>query len=349
MGQEQIAMAIICNRRSGASALSRLSAPRRDRRTGGVGLLVRKKTEGGRRMPAPKARSKGSMRRLAAARDPVDGVEIPQPIYTDFYYSMPPEDEPSDALTYEEVVELVGAGVISESTSVWAESDDVSMEDWKEFGACKKEFGFPVRDGGTVCGWLEKKASFRQPWSKVYCVLYPGSTPPRIGEYTTVNAMAEFATIDLGSCSAVRGSTVETADSTEFEVVSTDVGTVRLRAPNDEAKALWLEALAPFTTAQPKGRRERSYSTALSKTGAGTAGNAVLNGMDCIASGHGGLEDLVAALDEEKVIFGMMKFSLGDGKFARDKFVYLHFNGHACKGMKKAKDNSKKESTYALQ
>ena len=210
-------------------------------------------------MPAPKARSKGSMRRLAAERAPVDGVEIPQPIYTDFYYAMPPEDEPSDALTYEEVVELVGSGVITESTSVWAESDEVSMEDWKEFSACKAEFGFPVRDGGTFCGWLEKKASFRQPWSKVYCVLYPGSTPPRIGEYTAVNSVEEFATIDLGSCSAVRGSTVETADPNEFEVVSTDVGTVRLRAPNDEAKAAWLEALATFATAQPKGKRERSY------------------------------------------------------------------------------------------
>jgi hypothetical protein len=67
--------------------------------------------------------------------------------------------------------------------------------------------------------------------------------------------------------------------------------------------------------------------------------------MDCIASGHGGLEDLVEALDEERVIFGMMKFSLGDGMFAREKFVYLHFNGADCKGMKKAKDNSKKEPT----
>ena len=83
----------------------------------------------------------------------------------------------------------------------------------------------------------------------------------------------------------------------------------------------------------------------LAKKGAGTQGNSQLNGMDCIASGHGGLEDLVDALDEERVIFGMMKFSLGDGMFARDKFVYLHFNGHACSGMKKAKDNSKKEAT----
>ena len=81
------------------------------------------------------------------------------------------------------------------------------------------------------------------------------------------------------------------------------------------------------------------------QVGAGTEGNQQLNGMECIASGYGGLEDLVEALSEEKVIFGMMKFSLGDGMFARDKFVYLHFNGADCKGMKKAKDNSKKEET----
>ena len=86
---------------------------------------------------------------------------------------------------------------------------------------------------------------------------------------------------------------------------------------------------------------ERSFA----QVGAGTEGNQQLNGMECIASGYGGLEDLVEALSEEKVIFGMMKFSLGDGMFARDKFVYLHFNGADCKGMKKAKDNSKKEET----
>ena len=42
----------------------------------------------------------------------------------------------------------------------------------------------------------------------------------------------------------------------------------------------------------------------------------------------------------------MMKFSLGDGMFAREKFVYLHFNGADCAGMKKAKDNSYCELQY---
>lgn len=286
---------------------------------------------------------------VAASAEKVAGVEIPEPIYTDFYYAMPPDDDPSDLLSYEELVELVGAGVVNDGTSVWAESDDASMDDWQHFAVCKADFGFPVRDGGTFSGWLEKKGSFRQPWARVYCVLYPGSTPPRIGQYTDVNEAEEFADFDLGSCTAVRA-VEDSADAVnEFQIVSTEAGTVRLRAPNEESRAAWLAALAQYATAKPKGKRERTYSTVLRKQGAGTKGHSELNGMDCIASGHGGLEDLVDALDEEAVIFGMMKFSLGDGMFARDKFVYLHFNGHECKGMKKAKDNSKKESVYALQ
>ena len=335
------------NSRSGSALCSREQA--------GVGRETRCPREGalgsgpvGARfptMPAPKARSKAAMKAKAAALAAVAGVEIPRPPYDSFYYAMPPDDSPSDALSYEEVVELVGSGVITDSTSVWAEGDEARMDDWEDFGVCKASFGFPVRDGGTFSGWLEKKASFRQPWTKVYCVLYPGSSPARIGQYTAVDAAEEFAMISLGSVTAVRASTAETADGTELEIIGADTGTVRLRAPSDEARAAWLEALEGFATAQPKGKRERSYSSVLAKKGAGTQGNSQLNGMDCIASGHGGLEDLVDALDEERVIFGMMKFSLGDGMFARDKFVYLHFNGHACSGMKKAKDNSKKEAT----
>ena len=40
------------------------------------------------------------------------------PMYTTVYYAVPPDDDPSDALTTEETIELVGAGVIVDSTKV---------------------------------------------------------------------------------------------------------------------------------------------------------------------------------------------------------------------------------------
>ena len=187
------------------------------------------------------------------------------PMYTTVYYAVPPDDDPSDALTTEETIELVGAGVIVDSTKVWAEGDDGSMDDWEEFGLVKQQLGFPERDGGTQSGWLEKKGSFRAPWSRVYCILYPGSTPPRIGHYEAVDAAAEAGMLELSTCSAIRPSTAETAGECEFEVVSEQKGTQRLRAPSAEAMEAWLAALAPFATAKPKGKRERMHSRALAK------------------------------------------------------------------------------------
>jgi len=132
------------------------------------------------------------------------------------------------------LAELVGAGVITDTTSVWAEGDEGGMDDWQEFGVVKTLLGFPTRDGGTMSGWLEKKGSFRQPWSSVYCVLYPGSSPARIGQYTAVDAAEEFCMLSLGTCEAVRASKAETSEEGEFEVLSADTGTIRLRAPSTE-------------------------------------------------------------------------------------------------------------------
>ena len=181
----------------------------------------------------PKARKRGDMK-AAARRASVTGVDIPRAMYTTVYYAMPPDDAPSDGLTTAELAELVGAGVITDTTSVWAEGDEGGMDDWQEFGVVKTLLGFPTRDGGTMSGWLEKKGSFRQPWSSVYCVLYPGSSPARIGQYTAVDAAEEFCMLSLGTCEAVRASKAETSEEGEFEVLSADTGTIRLRAPSTE-------------------------------------------------------------------------------------------------------------------
>ena len=204
-------------------------------------------------------------KRAAKAAAPEPEPQASGPMYTTVYYAVPPDDDPSDALTTEETIELVGAGVIVDSTKVWAEGDDGSMPDWEEFGLVKQKLGFPERDGGTQSGWLEKKGSFRAPWSRVYCILYPGSTPPRIGHYEAVDAAAEAGMLELSTCSAIRPSTAETAGECEFEVVNEQKGTQRLRAPSAEAMEAWLAALTPFATAKPKGKRERMHSRALAK------------------------------------------------------------------------------------
>ena len=46
-----------------------------------------------------------------------------------------------------------------------------------------------------------------------------------------------------------------------------------------------------------------------------------------VARGIGGVNEMSLHLDESKVLFGVFRFALGKGTFARTKYVAFHFNG----------------------
>jgi len=63
-----------------------------------------------------------------------------------------------------------------------------------------------------------------------------------------------------------------------------------------------------------------------------------------IARGIGGVDDMRAHLDRAKVLFGVLRFTFGRGTFARDKFVFVHFNGDACAVIKRGRANAQKNA-----
>ena len=63
-----------------------------------------------------------------------------------------------------------------------------------------------------------------------------------------------------------------------------------------------------------------------------------------VESWHGtGLEDLRGCLDPGRVMFGVIRFELGSGSFARSKYCFIHVVGESVGAMKRGKHNSRKE------
>jgi len=66
--------------------------------------------------------------------------------------------------------------------------------------------------------------------------------------------------------------------------------------------------------------------------------------LTCVARGIGGIDDLRAHLDPSRVLFGVLRFTFGKGTFARDKYVFVHWNGDACSVVKRGRANAQKQA-----
>lgn len=66
--------------------------------------------------------------------------------------------------------------------------------------------------------------------------------------------------------------------------------------------------------------------------------------LTCVARGIGGVDDLRAHLDDAHVYFGVLRFTFGRGTFARDKFVFVHWNGSGCSVVKRGRANAQKQA-----
>eukprot|EP00041_Stephanoeca_diplocostata_P035984 m.1292102 g.1292102 ORF g.1292102 m.1292102 type:complete len:583 (-) comp24786_c0_seq35:3142-4890(-) len=62
-------------------------------------------------------------------------------------------------------------------------------------------------------------------------------------------------------------------------------------------------------------------------------------GLHCVGAGCGGVDEMHTFMDESKVQFGLLRFTVGSGTFQRNKMVFIHFNGEQCSGLHKAKCN----------
>ena len=54
-----------------------------------------------------------------------------------------------------------------------------------------------------------------------------------------------------------------------------------------------------------------------------------------------GMEELRGALDPTRVMFANIRFTLGSGKFRRQKFCFVHAVGQEAGGLKRAKHNGR--------
>ena len=66
--------------------------------------------------------------------------------------------------------------------------------------------------------------------------------------------------------------------------------------------------------------------------------------LTCVARGIGGVDDLRAHLDPSRVFFGVLRFTFGKGTFARDKYVFVHWNGDGCSVVKRGRANAQKQA-----
>lgn len=67
-----------------------------------------------------------------------------------------------------------------------------------------------------------------------------------------------------------------------------------------------------------------------------------MNKMKTHARGIGSVEEMKDHMDENTVMFGMLRFVFGHGSFARVKFVFIHLNGEGCPTVKRGRFNAKK-------
>jgi hypothetical protein len=65
-------------------------------------------------------------------------------------------------------------------------------------------------------------------------------------------------------------------------------------------------------------------------------------GFELVASGSGGFGEIQEALDDSMLCYGMMRFTVGKGTFARTKMILLHFIGETCGAMVRGRGNARK-------
>jgi len=69
-------------------------------------------------------------------------------------------------------------------------------------------------------------------------------------------------------------------------------------------------------------------------------GMEVAGKLEVVGAGGGGVEELSRYLNDAEVLWGLLRFELGSGAFARSKVLLLHFNGEDCLAVKRARANS---------
>jgi len=61
-----------------------------------------------------------------------------------------------------------------------------------------------------------------------------------------------------------------------------------------------------------------------------------------VARGVGGVQEMAGHTNDEAVMYGLIRFVFGHGKYARTKYVMVHFNGERCSVVKRGRFNAMK-------
>eukprot|EP00242_Pyramimonas_sp_CCMP2087_P002640 CAMPEP_0198230594 /NCGR_PEP_ID=MMETSP1445-20131203/114745_1 /TAXON_ID=36898 /ORGANISM="Pyramimonas sp., Strain CCMP2087" /LENGTH=366 /DNA_ID=CAMNT_0043911151 /DNA_START=128 /DNA_END=1225 /DNA_ORIENTATION=+ len=61
-----------------------------------------------------------------------------------------------------------------------------------------------------------------------------------------------------------------------------------------------------------------------------------------VARGVGGIEEMNQHTSDSAVMYGLLRFQFGHGNFARNKYVFVHFNGENCSIVKRGRFNAMK-------
>jgi len=110
-------------------------------------------------------------------------------------------------------------------------------------------------------------------------------------------------------------------------------------ASSEAEQATPMPAAAPVAAAAP---------AVLPKAVAGGSKSAALP-MCVRACGAGGVEELSGALDDSMVCWGLLRFQVGSGTYARNKMVIIHFNGEDTPAVLRGRLNARtKEATSIL-
>jgi hypothetical protein len=77
--------------------------------------------------------------------------------------------------------------------------------------------------------------------------------------------------------------------------------------------------------------------------GSSAGGGKEVGELETIACGSGGVDEMRRALPDESLpYFGMLRLTIGEGTYAREKTVLVHYSPDACPGVKKAKASARK-------
>jgi len=68
--------------------------------------------------------------------------------------------------------------------------------------------------------------------------------------------------------------------------------------------------------------------------------------LQCICGGDGGIAEMKKHVADDMVMWGLLRFTTGEGAFERNKFIFLHLNGEKTPILARGRDNGRKDEVW---